>query len=296
MSLALFNDAAATLVVIFSRVLAGFLAGCAVFTILSLIPRQACNPGRPWWRSRSLRADLAYMAVTPLIAPALRAIPFFLIAAVMSAATSVEATYNYVQNGRGPLSALPFHLQFLSYFILFDFLSYWTHRLFHRRALWPFHMAHHSAQDVDWTTGYRMHPVNFLLGSYAINALMIFLGAPLATIALFAPLDVAWSYFVHANLNWTLGPLRYAIATPVFHRWHHTAASEGGEANFAAFLAIWDVLFGTFHMPRNALPENYGVADKAFPQGFAGQIVYPFRGWARLFRLGRRGASDKPKA
>src|ERR1700733_3672234 len=26
---------------------------------------------------------------------------------------------------------------------------------------------------------------------------------------------------IHANLRWTLGPLRYVIAIPVFHGWHH---------------------------------------------------------------------------
>ncbi len=27
--------------------------------------------------------------------------------------------------------------------------------------------------------------------------------------------------FVHANVRFTFGPLRYVVATPEFHHWHH---------------------------------------------------------------------------
>jgi sterol desaturase/sphingolipid hydroxylase (fatty acid hydroxylase superfamily) len=88
---------------------------------------------------------------------------------------------------------------------------------------------------------------------------------------------VAHSAFVHANLNWTLGPFRYVLAGPVFHRWHHTAAERGGEKNYAATFPILDVLFGTFYMPKVALPGDYGIADRSFPPSFGEQMIYPFR-------------------
>jgi sterol desaturase/sphingolipid hydroxylase (fatty acid hydroxylase superfamily) len=81
---------------------------------------------------------------------------------------------------------------------------------------------------------------------------------------------------VHANLDWTLGPLKYVIAGPVFHRWHHTAADRGGEKNFAATFPILDVIFGTFYMPEGELPDNYGIADRTFPTSFTGQLAHPF--------------------
>jgi sterol desaturase/sphingolipid hydroxylase (fatty acid hydroxylase superfamily) len=82
---------------------------------------------------------------------------------------------------------------------------------------------------------------------------------------------------VHANLNWTLGPFKYAIATPVFHRWHHTSLKEGGDTNFAGTFPVWDILFGTFRMPDNVLPDNYGVDDQVIPDEIGGQLAYPFR-------------------
>ena len=77
------------------------------------------------------------------------------------------------------------------------------------------------------------------------------------------PLTIAHSAFVHANLDWTLGPFKYVIAGPVFHRWHHTAADRGGEKNFAATFPILDVIFGTFYMPAGQLPDNYGIGEDA---------------------------------
>jgi sterol desaturase/sphingolipid hydroxylase (fatty acid hydroxylase superfamily) len=84
------------------------------------------------------------------------------------------------------------------------------------------------------------------------------------------------SAFVHANLNWTFGPFKYVIATPVFHRWHHTAVSEGGNTNFAGTFPLWDLLFGTFRMPEGQLPEKYGVDDEVIPASFGRQLVHPF--------------------
>lgn len=36
------------------------------------------------------------------------------------------------------------------------------------------------------------------------------------------PFFTLYAIFIHARLNWDFGPLRYVIATPVFHRWHHS--------------------------------------------------------------------------
>jgi sterol desaturase/sphingolipid hydroxylase (fatty acid hydroxylase superfamily) len=91
------------------------------------------------------------------------------------------------------------------------------------------------------------------------------------------PFTTFHSAFVHANLNWTLGPFKYVLATPVFHRWHHTALDVGGNTNFAGTFPLWDIMFGTFRMPENQLPDHYGVDDQAIPTEIGGQLAYPFR-------------------
>ena len=44
-------------------------------------------------------------------------------------------------------------------FLLFDFVSYWTHRFYHEiPILWKFHAIHHSTEHLDWVSGFRAHP------------------------------------------------------------------------------------------------------------------------------------------
>jgi sterol desaturase/sphingolipid hydroxylase (fatty acid hydroxylase superfamily) len=87
---------------------------------------------------------------------------------------------------------------------------------------------------------------------------------------------VVYSTMVHANLNWTFGPLRFVFASPVFHRWHHSAEESGNNKNFASTFPMLDVIFGTFHMPPGQLPEHFGNGEDDFPEDFWGQFLYPF--------------------
>jgi sterol desaturase/sphingolipid hydroxylase (fatty acid hydroxylase superfamily) len=49
------------------------------------------------------------------------------------------------------------------------------------------------------------------------------------------------------------------------------------DKNFASTFAIWDVMFGSYHMPAGELPGDYGIDDKEMPQTLAGQLLYPLR-------------------
>jgi sterol desaturase/sphingolipid hydroxylase (fatty acid hydroxylase superfamily) len=247
------------------------------FAVLSLFSSQACNPGRPWWRNPGLATDICYMLIIPFVAPYMRISLMIAGAALLSGVMTAQEISDYFELGRGPLATLPFWAQVPIYVVASDFLLYWTHRLFHGARLWRFHAVHHSAEEVDWTTAYRFHPVNLWLGSFLVTALMLFLGISPTVLLFLVAFDTTTAAFVHANLNWTLGPLKYVVATPVFHRWHHTPLDQGGNSNFGSLLSVWDVLFGTFYMPAHALPEHYGIDDASFPTGFIGQTVHPFR-------------------
>jgi hypothetical protein len=37
------------------------------------------------------------------------------------------------------------------------------------------------------------------------------------------------------------------------------------------------MLFGTFRMPENELPDHYGKDESAIPAEIVGQLAYPFR-------------------
>jgi sterol desaturase/sphingolipid hydroxylase (fatty acid hydroxylase superfamily) len=282
------NQLSAQLSDLFFYLAPSLIAGCVIFSALDLIPGQYCKAEKRWWKNRGLIQDLSYGVLNSLCARYLFAAIAILIGLVLAIFMPIEDIVG-LQRGRGLISGLPFVVQCILCLILTDFLLYWIHRLFHGRILWRFHAVHHAPEDVDWTTAYRMHPINSMLSAYLALNVMIFLGTPIDVILLLGPLDTAFGYFVHANLNWTLGPLRYLIASPVFHRWHHTHPDQGGNANFAPTFAIWDVIFGTYYLPSGELPQRYGVDDRDFPQGFLGQLAYPFRGLRRS-----RAAATRP--
>jgi sterol desaturase/sphingolipid hydroxylase (fatty acid hydroxylase superfamily) len=247
----------------------------AIFTLLSLF--WACNPGRPWWRKREIVTDLCYWFIIPLFARYLRIGLLVLGAAVVFGITTAEGLVEFYDDGHGPLAQLPLALQAAIFLIGSDVMMYWIHRAFHRPAMWKYHAVHHSSEELDWISAARFHPVNIMLGSVATDVVLLLAGISPNIFVFLGPFTIAHSAFVHANLNWTLGPFRYVIAGPVFHRWHHTAAERGGEKNFASTFPVLDLIFGTYYMPKAELPAAYGVSDKAFPGGFGAQMIYPFQ-------------------
>ncbi|MEP7031482.1 MAG: sterol desaturase family protein [Pseudolabrys sp.] len=238
---------------------------------------SACNPGYPWWRKRELVTDLLYWFLIPLAARFVRIGLMVTGAAYLYNIHGAEALIEFYDDGFGPLAVMPIWAQALTFLVISDFLTYWVHRGFHRPAMWKYHAVHHSSEDLDWISAARFHPVNIFLGTVLVDVGLLLAGISPNVMLWVGPFTTATSAMVHANLNWTFGPFKYVLASPVFHRWHHTAADRGGNSNFAGTFPIWDWLFGTFYMPENELPDAYGIDDKSFPEGFGGQMMYPFR-------------------
>jgi sterol desaturase/sphingolipid hydroxylase (fatty acid hydroxylase superfamily) len=261
--------------VTFVKMLPTSLALGAAFAVLSFF--WACNPGQPWWRKRGLATDVCYWFLVPLFARYLRIGLLVIGAAVLFGIDTPEAMVRFYDDGHGPLARLPSWLQAAIFLIGSDLMMYWLHRAFHRGALWKYHAVHHSSEDVDWISAARFHPINIFLGSVGTDVVLLLAGISPNVLVFLGPFTIAHSAFVHANLNWTLGPFKYVLAGPVFHRWHHTTADRGGNKNFASTFPVLDLLFGTFYMPKNELPDVYGVDDRAFPTSFGAQLVYPFK-------------------
>jgi sterol desaturase/sphingolipid hydroxylase (fatty acid hydroxylase superfamily) len=245
-----------------------------VFTVLTSF--WACNPGKPWWRKKDIVTDLCYWFFIPVIARFLRIGLLVLGAAVLFNITTADGLVAFYDNGHGPLAALPLPVQMIIFLVGEDIIMYWSHRWFHGRTMWKYHAVHHSTEELEWISAARFHPVNLFLGSIAADVTMLMIGISPNVLIVLGPLTIAHSAFVHANLDWRLGPFKYVIAGPVFHRWHHTAAERGGEKNFAATFPILDVIFGTFYMPEGELPGHYGIAEREFPTSFPAQLVHPF--------------------
>jgi sterol desaturase/sphingolipid hydroxylase (fatty acid hydroxylase superfamily) len=246
-----------------------------VFPLLSI--RFACNQSVPWWRRRGLLTDFSYWFIIPVFTRFIRIGLLVTGAALFFGIYRSEDLAEFFDKGHGPLAATPFWAQIVVYLFLSDFLLYWVHRIFHGAAMWKYHAIHHSSEDVDWISAARFHPVNLVLGTVMVDVVLLLAGIAPAVLGLLTPFNVLMSAFVHANLNWTLGPFRYVLAGPVFHRWHHTAAERGGSKNFAGTFPLWDLLFGTYYMPEKELPDAYGIGEPDFPESFGGQLLYPFK-------------------
>jgi sterol desaturase/sphingolipid hydroxylase (fatty acid hydroxylase superfamily) len=180
------------------------------------------------------------------------------------------------------VGAMPLALRFAASLAVGELGFYWGHRWSHEiPLLWRFHAIHHSAEEMDWLVNTRAHAVDLaftrLCGFIPLYALGLV--QPVTATSDAVPLLViltgtVWGFFVHANLNWRLGPLEWLIATPAYHHWHHTY--EGPlNRNFAPMLPWVDRLFGTYHAPKTQWPSRYGT-DTPMAPSLAGQLLQPF--------------------
>jgi len=246
---------------------AAFVLGVCFVLFGALSRLFACNPGQKVFFSKAMGLDLGYCLLGVLYAG--------VGPAVVGAASASPWRIDALAGAGAWVQGLPLGWQLLLLLVATDLCQYWLHRGFHGRLLWPFHAIHHGAEEVNWTTTFRVHPVNYLMLNTSLAVLAKLMGFSELCLLLAAPIFFFSGALVHANLGWTWGPLRYVFASPVFHRWHHAADPECQGSNFAPMFPVWDLAFGTFHMPRGVLPAGYGAAG--VPGDLIGQLAHPFR-------------------
>ena len=165
---------------------------------------------------------------------------------------------------------------------LFDLAIYWAHRFGHEVPFWwRFHRIHHSTAHLDWVSGFRNHPLDGILLTPAFVLLLVAGFSPEFSGALVV-VQIVTGLFLHANVRWRWKPLHRIVITPEFHHWHHANERDAHCSNYSVFLAVWDILFGTYYMPEHRRPMVYGI-DEPVSVGLAGQLVDPFRGLPPLW-------------
>lgn len=248
-----------------------------------LIERPYRTPDRPRRTRSAWRVDLAYWFFTPLITrPFSRAIigvVVFLGAASMGIHVDRETGIAPLV-ANSPVSTLPPLIQAMLILVLGDFLAYWMHRATHQGWLWRLHAIHHSPRRLDWLSAARVHPLNTVLLRSAQVVPLLLLGFDPIVLAGVSPFFGLYALLLHARVPWTYGPLGYLIASPAFHRWHHSQDVVG--KNFAGLFSAWDLLFGTFYLPRKIRPGPVGVANFSLPERLWAQLWSPWNAklWA----------------
>jgi sterol desaturase/sphingolipid hydroxylase (fatty acid hydroxylase superfamily) len=190
----------------------------------------------------------------------------------------IAAHFGGLHSVRTTLAALPWYSQFGVYFMLNEFFSYWRHRAAHWGPFWRFHLVHHANEAISPTNAIRMHPGEVLLNSLKILGLVTILHPNPLVLSLVLYTVGVHALVAHANVNWSFGPLKYIIASPIFHRWHHERG-VGKAVNFCESIVLFDVLFGTYHQPADKLPLRPGVPETV-PKTVFGILLYPFRNGA----------------
>ena len=211
---------------------------------------------------RRWRTDLAWFFLLPLVGKPLLTVLVFAGALPLLV----------VRGPLGPAAALPLGVQGLLVLLITDFTNYWLHRL-HHGAFWPTHAVHHSSRDLDWLSSVRVHPLNTLAQRLPTVMLLLILGFDLASLGGAAGFLALYGVLLHARVDWDFGPLRRVIASPRFHRWHHSSEVD---CNYAGLFPVWDLLFGTFHLPDRG-PTRFGVRGEPLPEGFVAQLAWPLR-------------------
>ena len=168
-------------------------------------------------------------------------------------------------------------VQIIEVIFLADLGFYAAHRLFHTMPwLWKFHQIHHSIQELDWLAGHRVHPLDQVLTKAASFALILPPGFSGKAIVIYFLLCHWQSILVHTNLRIGFGLLRYFLALPEFHHWHHSSNRRAYNKNFSGQLSFIDALFGPLYLPRDHLPDTYGI-DNVIPETYVSQLLYPLK-------------------
>lgn len=241
------------------------LCAAAFIFIEKLIPRyeqQAIL--RPEWR-----LDLLYFAINHLAISVL----------LLVGNNFAPKVFGWAVNGQlqAVISGLPVVLQVVLLIFAADLVQYFTHRAFHEVPwLWKFHAVHHSSEHMDWLAGSRSHFLEIVIDRSLVMVPLYLLGPDKAALDGYVLFAAVQAVFVHANVRVPFGPLKYLLTTPQFHHWHHSSDKPAIDTNYAVHLPIYDKLFGTYHMPDQHWPVEYGTT-KRLPRTFVDQAVYPFK-------------------
>ncbi|MCB0804073.1 MAG: sterol desaturase family protein [Flavobacteriales bacterium] len=172
-------------------------------------------------------------------------------------------------------------LQLLIFFILLDFVQWFTHVLLHRfEFLWNFHKVHHSVKEMGFAAHLRYHWMeNIFYKPFKTLAVMLLGGFEPEQAYIVHFIAITIGHINHSNVKITWGPLKYVFNNPVMHLYHHayTLPNKYG-VNFGISLSLWDYLFKTNYIPKPNANEKLGFeGDESFPSDFISQNLYGFK-------------------
>ena len=243
------------------------MAGALIITFLELK-----FPYRVQWLANGsdIMNDATYMALVQVL------MPMFLGFMVAILLLNTVPARGLAVAGIWP-NNWPVYMQAMLMLITAELLRYWVHRLAHQWIpLWRLHAVHHSPHKLYWLNVGRFHPLEKSL-QYLFDALpFIVLGVSEEVLALYFVFYGVNGFFQHCNINLRMGFLNYIISGPELHRWHHSMLIEESNNNYGNNLIVWDLIFGTWFLPKHRSVLVLGLANRKYPMSFASQLKTPF--------------------
>ena len=180
------------------------------------------------------------------------------------------------------LSEMNMWIQLLIFFIVLDFVQWFTHVLLHKYPfLWKFHKVHHSVKEMGFAAHLRYHWMeNILYKPLKTFGVMILGGFEPEQAYMVHFLAITIGHFNHSNIKITWGIFKYIFNNPVMHLYHHAYTLPEGKngVNYGISLSIWDYLFKTNYIPEDSGTIEIGFeGEEQFPKSFIGQTFYGFK-------------------
>lgn len=230
-----------------------------------------------------------------LLAPGCAALVtlFTLHIAAATGLPSLEVSYTHVSLGQPLLDTLlQGALIFFTACFLGDFWYYWWHRMQHTIPfLWEMHKLHHSDENLNATTIYRSHFLEpagqGLVRGLSIGLVFNVTQAPESILAAVAGglLLALWDYFIHANVRLdALHRLMPFFSTPQYHWIHHSRLPQHQDKNFAIWLPLFDMAFGSYYHPRVDEYPPTGLSSGEKIETLWQAQAGPLFAWARSLR------------
>jgi len=181
------------------------------------------------------------------------------------------------------LQQLPKWQALLIFFILNDFVQWFTHYLLHKYDfLWRFHKVHHSVKEMGFAAHLRYHWMeNIFYKPLKTLVVLLLVGGEPTDAYIIHFIAITIGHLNHANIKITWGPLKYIFNNSVMHLYHHVKSlpkdREKG-INFGISLSLWDYIFRTNYVPEDSGTIELGFDDEdSFPKDFWGQVTAGFK-------------------
>lgn len=160
---------------------------------------------------------------------------------------------------------------------------YAMHRADHRvRWFWLNHSVHHSAEQYNLSTAYRLGWTGKLTGAAVFFGPLVWLGFPVPYVVGALAVNLLYQFWLHTELVPRLPrAIEFVFNTPAHHRVHHASNPEYLDCNYGGVLVVFDRLFGTLCEERPGVPIRYGLVE---PVRSYNPVTIAFLAWMKLGR------------